>query len=84
MVPALVRLFTGVCALVDRECASLNEALATVGKVAIVGSLISMDPVVSCQVRFAIEPLLRHDWELAVSAVSAVPAVSAVRHNDEG
>jgi hypothetical protein len=72
--PALVRLLASVGTFVDSERASLYEAFPTVGKVAIVRSLVSVDPVVPCEIRFTIESLLRHGGELAESDVSAVSA----------
>ncbi len=60
---ALVWLLAGVSTFVDGERASLYEAFPTVGEVAIVRSLISVDPVMPCQIGFAIEPLLRHSMK---------------------
>lgn len=65
MVPALVRLLAGMRAFVNGECASLYEALPTVGEIAVVRSLISVDSVVPCQIRFAIKSLLQHNGGLA-------------------
>ena len=60
MMPALMRLLASVSTFVDGEGAPLYEAFPTVGEVAVVWSLISVDPVVTCQIRFAIKSLLRY------------------------
>ena len=72
MVPALVRLLAGVGTFVDGERAALYEAFPAIGEVAVIRPLISVNPVVPCQIRFAIEPLLRYSRSVSGVGLSQV------------
>ena len=54
---ASMRLLSRVGPDVNRQRASLNEALAAIGLIASVRSLIGMDAVVSLEVGFSVEAL---------------------------
>jgi hypothetical protein len=55
---AVVRLLAGVCAGVYCQGAPLDEALATFGVVALVRPLVCVYPIMSLQIRLAVEALV--------------------------
>jgi hypothetical protein len=72
---AVVRLLAGVCAGVNSQCTSLNEALAAIRVVALVRALVCVYPIMPLQIRLAVEAL----W-VASATSSSPPAPKASPH----